>query len=304
MTDFWIPSKGKGELHCSKWEDVDELRGVVQIVHGLGEHILRYDHLAKFLNQNGFMVVGEDHMGHGGSVDGGSTRGYFDGGWLTAVDDCYSLTEKTKAEYPGVPYFIYGHSMGSFLTRTMLYRYPEAGFAAAVLSGTGWQPKALLKAGQLRCKLEAKRVGPTGFSEGAGQMMFGTYNKAFENPRTPFEWICRDPDVVDAYLADPFCRFSPSVGLSEAMLQGMEMNEDLTNLNKMPKKLPVLFIAGDCDPVGSMGKGVLQTAEAFRQAGLLNVRVKLYPGARHEVHNELNKDEVYADVLKFLNRYV
>ena len=264
MKEFFIPSKGKGELHCCKWDDVSEVRGVVQIVHGIAEHITRYDHVAKFLNANGFVVVGEDHMGHGGSIEGGSTQGYFDGGWDNAVADSYSLAEKTKAEYPGVPYFIYGHSMGSFLTRTILYRYPEAGFAAAILSGTGWMPVAVLKAGQAVCKLEARKVGPSGTSATVDKLMFGNYNKSYQNVRTPFDWLTRDPAVVDAYIEDPLSGFSASVGLSGAMLSGMEQNQKMGNLLKMPKNLPVLFIAGDEDPVGSNGKGVQQTAEAFR----------------------------------------
>lgn len=304
MKEFFIPSKGKGQLHCCKWDDVAEIKGVVQIVHGIAEHVSRYDPLAEFLNEKGFVVVGEDHMGHGGSIEGGSTQGYFDGGWETAVDDSYSLVRKTKAEYPGVPYFIYGHSMGSFLTRTMLYRYPEAGFAGAILSGTGWQPGLVLKLGQTVCKMQAKKVGETGTSATVDKLMFGSYNKSYENPRTSFDWLTRDPAVVDAYIADPLSGFSASVGLSRAMLGGMEKNQQMQNLTKMPKKLPVLFIAGDADPVGSMGKGVTKTAEAFRKAGVLNVTVKLYSGARHEVHNETNKDEVWADVLKFLNKHV
>ena len=304
MKEFTIPSKGKGNLHCCKWDDVAEVKGVVQLVHGIAEHVSRYDHLAKFLNENGFVVVGEDHMGHGGSIEGGSTQGYFDGGWLTAADDTYALCEKTGAEYPGVPYFIYGHSMGSFLTRTILYRHPEAGFAGAVISGTGWQPVPILKIGQMVCKMQAKKVGETGTSEAVDKLMFGSYNKSYENPRTAFDWLSRDPAVVDTYIADPLSGFSASVGLSRAMLGGMEMNQKMENLTKMPKDLPVLFIAGDCDPVGSMGKGVTKTAEAFRKAGVLNVTVKLYPQGRHEMHNETNKDEVFADVLKFLNKHV
>ena len=303
MKEFMIPSKGKGELHCCKWDEVNEIKGVVQLVHGICEHVSRYAPLAEFLNAKGYVVVGEDHMGHGGSIAGGSTQGYFDGGWRNAVDDTYALCEKTKAEYPSLPYFIYGHSMGSFLTRTILYRYPEAGFAGAVISGTGWQPKPVLKLGKAVCKMQARHVGETNSSPIVSKLMFGNYNNSYENPRTVFDWLSRDPAVVDDYIADPLSGFEASVGLSGEMLGGMEMNQRMENLLKMPKNLPVLFVAGDHDPVGSMGKGVQKTAEAFRKAGLLNVTVKLYPQGRHEMHNELNKDEVYADVLKFLNKH-
>ena len=303
MKEFTIPSKGKGNLHCIKWDDAASPRGVVQIVHGIAEHVARYAPLAEFLNANGYVVVGEDHMGHGGSIAEGSKQGCFDGGWLNAVDDTYALLEKTRAEYPGVPYFIYGHSMGSFLTRSLLWRYPNAGLAGAVISGTGWQPKAVLKLGQSVCTMQAKKVGETGTSPTVNKLMFGNYNKSYDNPRTSFDWLSRDPAAVDAYIADPLSGFDASVGLSRDMLGGMELNEDPKNLVRMPKKLPVFFLSGDCDPVGSMGKGVRKTAAAFTKAGMENVTLKLYPGGRHEMHNETNKDEVYADVLKFLNKY-
>lgn len=302
MKEFTIPSKGKGNLHCCKWDDVAQPRGVVQIVHGIAEHILRYAPLAEYLNRCGFIVVAEDHMGHGGSIAEGSTQGYFDGGWLTAAADTYALCEKTKAEYPGLPYFIYGHSMGSFLTRTILWSYPDAGFAGAILSGTGWQPVPVLKVGRGVCKMQAKKVGQTGTSAMVNKLMFGNYNKSYGKPRTNFDWLSRDESVVDEYIADPLSGFDASVGLSCDMLGGMELNQKKENLAKMPKQLPVFFLSGDCDPVGSMGKGVKQTAEAFRKAGMEHVTLKLYPQGRHEMHNEINKDEVWADVKTFLEK--
>ena len=132
--------------------------------------------------------------------------------------------------------------------------------------------------------------------------MFGSYNKGIENPRTPVDWLSRDDAVVDRYVADPLCGFSASVGLASEMLGGMLRNEDMKNLAKMPKELPVFFVAGDKDPVGSNGKGVRQTFEAFQKAGMKDVSIKLYPDGRHEMHNELNKDELQQDVLAFLDR--
>ena len=302
MKEFFIPSKGKGQLHCCKWDEVEKIRGVVQIIHGIAEYVARYAPLAEFLNANGYVVVGEDHMGHGGSLEGGSTRGYFDGGWMTAAEDSYALLQKTAAEYPGVPYFLYGHSMGSFLTRTLLWRYPNTKLAGAVISGTGWQPVAVLKAGRAICRSQAKKVGETNSSPAVNKLMFGNYNKSYENPRTSFDWLSRDAAAVDAYIADPLCGFDASVGLARDMLGGMELNQKKVNLANMPKKLPILFVAGDCDPVGSMGKGVRKTAEAFTKAGMEHVTLKLYPQGRHEMHNEINKEELYADVQRFLDQ--
>lgn len=303
MKEFTISSKGKGNLHCCLWEPEGEVRGVVQLVHGIAEYTARYDDIAAYLTKHGFVVVGEDHMGHGGSISDDTVQGYFYKGWETAADDTYSLLEKTKAEYPGKPYFLYGHSMGSFLTRTILYRHPDAGLTGALISGTGWQPAPILAVGLAVCQAEAKKHGDTYVSETVKKLMFGGYTKGYENPRTELDWLSRDEKVVDAYIADPLCGFDATVGLSMAMLSGMKMNEKKENLAKMPKDLPVYFFSGDMDPVGANGKGVKQTVEAFKKAGMKDVSVKLYPQGRHEMHNELNRDEVYADVLNFLNKH-
>lgn len=304
MKEFYIPSKGKGNLHCCKWEPNGEVRGVVQLVHGIAEYAARYDELAQFLASHGFVVVGEDHMGHGGSISADTVQGYFYGGWLNAVDDVYSLLSLTKNEYPDTPYFIYGHSMGSFLARTLLYRYPNAGLCGALISGTGWQPGIVLDIGIAVCKQQAKKHGDTGVSETVKKLMFGNYTKCYENPRTELDWLSRDTALVDKYIADPLCGFDATIGLSMAMLTGMKMNEKSENLQKMPKSLPVHFFGGDMDPVGSNGKGVAQTCEAFRKAGMERVSIKLYHDGRHEMHNELNKIEVYDDILSFLDSNV
>lgn len=302
MKEFYLPSVGKGNIHCCKWEPEGSPRGVVQIVHGIAEYSARYDEIADYLTKNGFVVVADDHMGHGGSITEDTVQGYFYGGWLKAVDDTMSLYEKTKSEYPDAPYFIYGHSMGSFMTRTILYRYCDAGFAGALISGTGWQPKIVLKLGLAVCKMQAKKLGDSATSETVNKLMFGGYTKGYENPRTELDWLSRDEAVVDKYIADPLCGFDATIGLSAAMLSGMQMNEDKKNLAKMPKELPVLIFSGDMDPVGTNGKGVRQTYEAFKAAGMKNVSMKLYPQGRHEMHNELNKDEVYRDILAFLEK--
>ena len=136
MTEFHLPSHGKGRIHCVQWAPQGRPRAVVQIVHGIAEYVARYDSFARFLNQQGYLVVGEDHMGHGGSLIPGDPPGYFHGGWNAAVDDTFSLLQKTRQEHPQLPYVILGHSMGSFLTRTLLYRHPDSGIRAAVICGT------------------------------------------------------------------------------------------------------------------------------------------------------------------------
>lgn len=303
MQEFSIQSSGGGTLHCCKWTMPGKPRGVVQIVHGIAEYASRYDSIASFLSSKGFVVVGEDHMGHGGSISDLSPKGCFRGGWMAAVKDVYALFEKTKSEYSDIPYFLYGHSMGSFLARTFLYTYPDAGLAGALISGTGWQPQMVLSLGIAVCNSEAKKHGDDSTSETVNKLMFGSYNKAYEHPRTQFDWLSRDNSQVDAYIADPLCGFDASVGLARDMLSGMRQNEKKENLNKMPKDIPVYFFAGTMDPVGAMGKGVRKSVNAFMKSGMKNVVLKLYPEGRHEMHNEINKDDVYSDILTFLNKF-
>lgn len=301
MKEFYFPVRNNTRIHCCQWLPEGKPRGVIQIVHGIAEYAARYDALAKVFTDHGFAVVAEDHMGHGNSISEEIPQGCFADGWLTAVSDTYRLLQMTKEEYPDLPFIIYGHSMGSFMTRTLLYTYPEAGLAAAVISGTGWMPKPVLKSGRAICLLEGRRKGMNASSPTIDKLMFGSYNKGYENPRTPVDWLTRDEKEVDKYIADPLLGFSASIGLAREMLGGMLMNEDTKNLEKMPKDLPVLFVSGDKDPVGSNGKGVRQSYEAFRAVGMQDVRIKLYPDARHEMHNEINREELYQDVLAFLD---
>ncbi len=301
MKEFYFPVRNNTRIHCCQWVPEGKPRGILQLVHGIAEYAARYDELAKVFTDHGFVVVGEDHMGHGGSISKDIPQGCFAEGWLTAVSDTYRLMQMTKEEYPDLPYVIYGHSMGSFMTRTLLYTYPDAGLKAAVLSGTGWMPKLVLKSGRAVCRMEGRK-GMNETSATVDRLMFGSYNKGYENPRTPFDWLSRDDAEVDKYIADPLLGFSASVGLSYEMLGGMLMNEDKKNLEKMPKDLPVLFVSGDKDPVGGNGKGVTQAYEAFKAAGMKDVTLKLYPGGRHEMHNETNRAELHADVLAFLDR--
>ncbi len=304
MTEFNLVSQQGKKLHCVRWEPEGSVRCVVQIVHGIAEYINRYDDFAKYLNQFGVLVTGEDHMGHGGTLDADDPKGYFYGGWTAAVDNVYALMQDTMQCLPQVPYIILGHSMGSFLTRTLLYRYPDSGISGAIICGTGWQPAAVVKAGLAMSRSTCRKIGETQTSSSLHNMFFGPFNRKISNPRTPFDWICSDTSVVDAYAADPLCSFCETVGLERDMLQGIQMNQKKDNLSKMQKTLPVLFIAGTQDPVGSYGKGVRKSAEAFRKAGMIDVETILYPDSRHEILNDVEKEQVYADVQHWIEKKV
>ena len=303
-TDHYYDSCGAGKIHYCSWTPEGEVKGILQIVHGIAEFVERYDNFANYLNTLGYLVVAEDHMGHGKSIGEGSIQGYFHGGWFAAVDDTCRLMKDTMAEYPGVPYVLFGHSMGSFMARTILAKYPDSGITAAVICGTGWQPSAALPVLIKVVEGICKATGETNPSEKLQQMVFGGYNKLIANPRTPCDWLTRDEQIVDAYVADPLCGFTPACGLLRDMMKGIHYIQQPKNLKNMKKHLPVLFIVGQEDPVGPYGKGVEKAAEAFRKAGMINVACKLYPDCRHEILNELNKEEVFGDVAKWLAPYV
>lgn len=298
-SDFYYGSKGAGTIHGCRWTPEQPPVAVVQIIHGIAEYVERYDDFARYLNRLGFLVVAEDHMGHGKSINGEGIQGYFHGGWFTAVEDSYQLLQDTRKEFPDLPYVLFGHSMGSFMTRTILEKYPDSGISAAVICGTGWQPKAVLNTGIGVCRMVCKQQGEKKPSKILEKLVFSNYNKRVEHPRTSYDWLTRDSGIVDRYLADPFCGFTPTGGLMRELLTGIRYEQE--NLSAMKKNLPVLFIAGGDDPVGNYGKGVLRSAEAFRKAGMLDVSCKIYPLGRHEILNEINREEVYQDISSWLN---
>ena len=303
-TDFYYPSSSGGMIHGRRWEPADKPKAVLQIVHGVADHVLRYHHDAEFMAAQGFLVVAEDHMGHGGSIGDEGVKGYFEGGWFNAVADTHRLLTYTRQELPDVPYILLGHSMGSFMVRTMLCKYPKCGISAAVISGTAWMHRGIINSGIAAASLVGKRQGFDTPSNMLNQMMFGGYNKRVEHQRTAFDWLTRDAGIVDAYVADPLCGFTVTAGLARDMMTGLKYIQEPENLEKMEKQLPVLFIAGSDDPVGNYGQGVKKTVQAFTQAGMENITMRLYPRCRHEVLNELNREGVYNDVLKWLNPYL
>lgn len=298
--DLYYDSCGIGKIHACVWIPEGKPRAVLQIVHGIAEYVERYDHFAAYLNSLGYLVVAEDHMGHGKSIGKNGVQGWFCGGWMNAVKDTYRLMQDTMAEYPGLPYVLFGHSMGSFMARTLIQEYPDSGIAAAIICGSGWMPGSVLTMGQQMAKLICRTSGERNPSPMLQKLMFGSYNQRIEHPRTAYDWLSRDNRVVDAYAADPLCGFIPSAGLVRDMLGGMLHIQKKENLEKMNKELPVFFIAGGDDPVGGYGSGVRQAAEEFRKIGMKNVSVRIYPLCRHEIHNEINKEEIFEDVSQWL----
>ena len=301
----FLSSDGKTNLHAMEWLPDGKIRAALQIVHGVAEHIARYDGFARFLNEQGIAVVGHDHLGHGKSVTANGTPVYFGDGntWMNVVDDVYTLHLRVKEQFPDTPLFLMGHSMGSFVARSYLIRYPGT-VRAAILMGTGWQPELMLTGGLTIAGWIARRHGADATSNLVTNLAFGSYNKAFAPNRTPVDWLSTDTNNVDRYVADPLCGQDATVGLFREMLRGIRFNQRAENLAKMDRDLPVLFISGEKDPVGGMMKGVERSCAAFRNAGVKDVTIKSYPGLRHEILNELSRQQtVYGDILRWLEKY-
>ena len=299
-TDHWYPSCGTGDIHFCKWMPEGEIRGILQIVHGIAEHVERYDHFAEFMTAQGYVVVAEDHMGHGKSVNGDGIQGYFHGGWFCAVEDTWQLMQKTKAEYPDLPYILLGHSMGSFMVRNILYLHPDSGIDGVIISGTCWQPAAAMPAIVKIMETACRVVGERNPSPKLQKLVFGSYNARVEHFRTPLDWVSRDSRIVDAH---PMMQgFQPKAGLLRDMMVGITSVEQPNNLAKMKKDLPVFFVAGGDDPVGNYGKGVQTCANAFRKAGMADVSLRIYPLCRHEILNEINKEEIFGDILEWIGK--
>ena len=298
--DFYFKSSCGIQLHGYRWEPEGQPKAIVQIIHGIAEHVERYDHFARYLNAQGYLVVAEDHMGHGKSICEDVPQGCFSGGWDAAVEDCCKLMENMMAELPGVPYILFGHSMGSFLARSILIKRPDSGITAAVICGSAWMPGMVVQGGRLLAGALNRGEGAKQPSQLLQKVMFSGYDKRIETVRTSCDWLTRDEAVVDAYAADPLCGFAPAPSLAKAMMDGFMYIQNTANLKRMDRDLPVHFVAGAEDPVGGYGEGVRKAAQMFVRSGMKQVSVKLYPGCRHEIHNELNKDEAYADVAAWI----
>jgi len=298
---FDLSSDGRTNIHTVVWQGEEKPRAVGQIVHGICEYVERYDRFAQWLAERGFVVVGNDHLGHGESWQEPERMGLFSEteGWNKVVQDVERLQRRTAADYPGLPYFLLGHSMGSFVARTFLIQYPGR-VTGALISGTAQQADGLLKVGYALCSLLIGLKGIDYRSSFMKTMLFGPYNKAFRPNRTDCDWVCSDNEVVDRYCQDPGCQFLPAVSMYRDMLGGLLFIGNPENVALMDKDTPAFFFAGALDPVGEQGKGVERAYQGFVKAGCTDVQCKLYPNGRHEVLNEVFKEQVWQDVLDWM----
>ena len=234
-------------------------------------------------------------------MDEKETYGYFceQDPATVVVRDVHRLKKMTQEDYPGIPYILLGHSMGSFITRNYLFRY-GTGIQGAIICGTGSQPGVVVKFSRAFAAFQGLFLGEKHTAKLIDKLAFGNYNKQVEKQRTSFDWLCRDEAVVDAYIADELCGFTFTVNGFRTLFTLLDRLNKEENLKKMPETLPVLFIAGEKDPVGNYGEGVKKAFRDFQKAGLTTLSMKLYPEDRHELLNELDKEKVYEDIYSWI----
>ena len=304
--EFYFPSKdGNTEIHTIEWKPEGEVKAVLQICHGMVEYIRRYDEFAQFLCDRGYYVVGNDHLGHGKSIQAKSEYGFFNEKYGNAcvLGDMHTLRQRTAKKYPGVPYFMLGHSMGSTLLRQYIQMYGN-GLSGAVLMGVAADhKKAELLLGKRLCEVMAAFRGWHYRSKMVDKMVLGSFNKKFKPARTRADWITSDNDHLDVYVSDPLCSFVSTVNAYYNIFSGMIGTQRKESVYMVPKGLPILFMSGADDPVGGFGKGVRKIYEKYRAAGIQDVALRLYTGDRHELLNETDREQVYEDLLEWFDEH-
>ena len=302
--DLYFESRdGVSKLHAIVWSDEKKSPvGILQIVHGMAEYIDRYDDFARFMVEKGFVVVGNDHLGHGDSVGENDIYGYFckKDPATVLVRDVHRLKKIMEGKYPGVPYYILGHSMGSFIARNYLCRY-GSGIQGMIIMGTGNQSKVLLSLTKIITGFAGLFGGDRKVARAINSMAFGTYNRAIENPKTNVDWLSKDEKIVDKYVVDERCGFTFTVNGFKGLFELIRRSQKEKSFVNIPRKLPIFFVSGLEDPVGDYGEGVVRAKNALVEAGLENVSMKLYPDDRHEILNETDKEVVYNDIYEWLD---
>lgn len=273
-------------------------RAVVQLSHGMCEYIGRYEDVAGYLAKNGYAVAGNDHLGHGDTAAG--EYGYFGpDGARHILQDLHAMNQLARKRFPGLPVILLGHSMGSFFARLFAATYPDS-IDALILSGTAGPNPALL-GGILLSRMLSRTKGEKYRSNVIQKMAFGSYLARIPHPNTPYDWITRDEEIVAAYAKDPRCTFVFTVNAFYEMFCTLRAVSSDRWAAKLKKTTPVLLFSGDQDPVGDYGKGVCTVERMLRAAGVQDLTLLLYPGGRHEMLNETNRQDVYADLLAWLD---
>ena len=314
VKEFEFPSNSAyTTIHGKFWIPQGDIKCVLQISHGMSEYIDRYDEFARYLAARGILVVGNDHMGHGDSINSKDEFGYFapkewgvprkekgerSSSYYT-VKDLLEVTKLAKKEAPGVPYVLLGHSMGSFLARRYMMEYGEE-IDGAIIMGTGNQPKPLLNTAIGVSNFLRAARGPRHRSKAFAYLMFGSYNKKIEDSNNPYDWVTSDEEKLEKYNSDERSGFLFTMNGIETLLATIKYIQKERNIANIPKDIKMFFVSGEEDPVGEYGKQVEFVYNQYKEAGIKDISIKLYPGCRHEILNEVNRQEVYEDLYNWL----
>ncbi|WP_156288406.1 alpha/beta hydrolase [Oceanobacillus salinisoli] len=295
---FWMKSSDETEIYIKRWHTENpNPKAIIQLSHGMVEHIGRYQSFANYLIDKGFIVYGNDHRGHGQTGLKQGLLGYFadEDGFLKTMEDLHQITLMIMEKHPNTPIILLGHSMGSFLARYYVQKYSHL-IDGVILSGTGGFPPSITKSGKaLASLLPAKKQ-----SKLMNQLAFGNYNKKIKSNKTAYDWLSRDEEEVKKYVEDPLSGYVPTAKFFVDLMSGLDIIQQQPD--SIRKDLPMLLISGSEDPVGNYEKGVWKTAKLYERTGLENVTTFLFIGARHELLNELNKKEVYSVIDNWINQ--
>lgn len=301
----FMSSSGVCNISAVRYIPDKPVKAILQIAHGMVEYIDRYDKFATFLCENGILVTGNDHLGHGDSVLSKEDWGYFceKEGYLRVLDDMHILTTLTKKEYPDVPYFLLGHSMGSFFARLYLIKFGQE-LNGCIVMGTGQQSPATIQAGKVLCKMIAANKGWHHRSKTVNATAIGSYNKKWEPSQTHCDWLTKDNSIVEAYSKEPRNQFVFTLNGFYNLFSCIGEIIKKENLVKMPKQVPVLITSGADDPVGEFSKAPKIVYQVFKDVGMQDVEIKLYDNDRHEILNETDNEVVYQDLYNWINKKI
>ena len=305
-TNFtFLSNDGKTAVHAVKWmPDNGEFKAILQITHGMVEFIERYAAFAEFLTENGYMVVGHDHIGHGQSVASKEDWGFFaeENPSDVVVADIHKLRTLVQEENPGVPYFMMGHSMGSFMLRKYLALHNE-NLRGAIIMGTGFIPEKMTNLALKLTGFVTKFRGVKYRSKLIQSLAFGADYKGFDmtGEKPEDSWLTKDVEIVKQYYNEPRCTFMFTVNGYKGLFEAVNYSCNPENAAKIPKKLPLFIVSGAQDPVGGLGKGVMDVYEMYKSAGIQDLTYKLYDNDRHEILNETDREVVYSDLLAWMN---
>ncbi len=301
-SELFYPSFDKQtNIHMVIWEPDNEVLGVIQIVHGVTEHIMRYEEMAKYYTDKGIAVVGIDLLGHGLSTNNGQKVMYFGpaGSWNYALEDVRRCFVHAKEMYPDVPYTMLGFSLGSFLVRTFMIESSSL-VDGVVLVGTGHTSDLEIKIAQSMVKKEEKRYGDNVATDKIRSLTFGTYNKKFAPNKTDYDWLCVSPLALEEYINDSLRGENITVGLFRELLYGMKLSTNKKAIMNMTKVKPMLLLSGNMDPVGNFGKGVEKTYRLYKDAGFSDVEYKLYEGLRHDVLHDDEHSKIFDELYEWI----